>query len=193
MPRRSRLGPQLMSPAGLGPEPQPGAIVRRAIQAASKRTLVIASRAPRACGRAVLTIPLASACVSQSVQVSSPVFWPAFLGLDSTIAQYSLTTRPPLELGGEPAGGLGRLGPDQEARRRPVEPVDDPQIDRAGIGRIEVLPDRCFQRDLIGRRPRSLGELAGRLDDGQAMRIFVENDDHVVSCHVVRCPLSVVR
>ena len=180
MPRRAAWIAKLVGPAGLRPEPQPGAVRRRqGIQPLRTARAVIASRAPGVRGSTALTTPVRSARVSQSVQVSSAGS-PSPVGRvvpSSSRCRARLDDRPVflddpplLELRGEPAGGLGRLGPDQDPGGRPVEPVDDPQVDRAGIGRIEILPDRRFQRDLAGRRPCPLGELARRLDDGQAMR-----------------------
>ena len=70
MPRRGGLDAQLMGPAGLGPEPQPGEPGAVQSAAASKRTRVMASREPER----IAVRPLARRRprrprVSQSVQV----------------------------------------------------------------------------------------------------------------------------
>ena len=49
-----------------------------------------------------------------------------------------------------------------------------------GSARIEILSDGRFQRDFVRGRPMSLSELARRLDDCQAMRVFVDNHERVI-------------
>ena len=75
----------------------------------------------------------------------------------STMAQYSLIRPSLLELRDEPAGGFGRLGPDQDPGGRPVQPVDDPQVDRAGIGRIEIADGPPFPASSRPAAPKSPG------------------------------------
>ena len=59
--------------------------------------------------------------------------------------------------------------------------MDDSQVDGFGMPGIEVMPDRLLERGFPGRGPHPLRELSGRLDDGQAVRIFkqdIQGCDH---------------
>ncbi len=42
------------------------------------------------------------------------------------------------------------------------------------------MPDGRFERNFVRRRPISLSELARRLDDCQAMRVFMDNHERVI-------------
>ena len=94
---------------------------------------IAGDRPPRAGRRrraAARTTPEASAePASQSSQTPDSAA-PAAPGPASTTAQYSLTVSRAANCAGEPPRRLGRLGPDDDPRDRPVEPVDRPEVDR---------------------------------------------------------------
>ncbi len=94
---------------------------------------------------------------------------------DSTIAQYSLTRQPPLELTRQPSGCLFGLGPEDDAGSGPIEPVHEPDVCRMRIVRIEIAADRRFERTFTLGRPGTLRELSGRFGECQAVVVFEQD------------------
>ena len=53
--------------------------------------------------------------------------------------------------------------------------MDDSQVNARGVDRIKVGANFLFEGLLAGWGPGSLGELASRLDDRQAVLVFQEH------------------
>jgi len=76
---------------------------------------------------------------------------------------------------GKPGGRFARLGQKHDARGRPVEPMEKPQINisRLGVVRLQVVRGDVDQARLT--RPVSLREEPGGLVHGQAMVVLEED------------------
>ena len=152
----------------------------------------------RVLGSTALTRPVSSARVSQSCQTWSLRFraGSANLRIDLRPAcgrarlddrPVFLDDPPLLELNREPSGRLLGLGPENHARSGPIEPVDDPEVDR-----MRDRPDRDsvappFPECLRPRCPATLGELAGRLVECQAMLVFEQDGQRLVQVPLTSC------
>ena len=86
-----------------------------------------------------------------------------------------LLRQPLLELAREPAGCLLGLGPENHAGSGSVEPVDDAQINRAGIIGTQIPPHRRFESFLALWRPFPLHKLARGFVECQAVLVLKED------------------
>ena len=144
-PSRGGLDAELVGPARLGPEPEPAQSARRPA-AWDLRNRVTACRAPGSPSAATRATPGTPGGVSQSVQVpeASAVVRASSLRPRATRRRLHdgpvfLGGLPPLELSRQPPGGTRVLRPEEDARDRPVQPMDNPQVDRRRVGRTEVM------------------------------------------------------